>query len=169
MTRKTKYELMTELKELCRVNKINKSVSTMMYKELEHEIAVIKDMMAHSQKVREQRGPKGPRVIRLVENEEGIKIPVKPEKRPTGPEVKRRVGRPRKDSYVFPESSDDEDDKKKVSIAPSVPAHRHQTLGAVPDSDSDSEPENKITHIPPISATRCTCISCPVHKTNIRF
>lgn len=169
MTKKTKYELMTELKELCRLNKINKSVSTMLYKELEHEILVQKEILARSQKVRAEGGPRGPRVIRLVENEEGIKIPVKPEKRLTGPEVKRPVGRPRKDAYKFPESSDDEDDKKKVSIPPSVPAHRHQTLGAVPDSDSDSEPENKITHIPPISASRCTCISCPVHKTNIRF
>ena len=167
MTRKTKYELMTELKELCRVNKINKSISTMMYKELEHEILVQKEILARSQKTREQRGPKGPRVVRIVENEEGIKIPVKPEKRLTGPEVKRPVGRPRKDSYKFPESSDDEE--RTISKPSSVPALRHQTLGAVSDSDSDSETENKITHIPPISASRCTCITCPVHKTNIRF
>ncbi len=169
MTKKTKYELMTELKELCRVNKINKSISTMLYKELEHEIEVIKDMMSRSQKVREQRGPKGPRVIRLVENEEGIKVAVKPEKHLTKPEIKRPVGRPRKDTYKFPESSDDEDDKRKVSFPPTVPAHRHETLGADSDSSDSDDDSNKIVHIPPTSASRCTCMSCPVHNSKGRY
>lgn len=170
MTRKTKYELMTELKELCRVNKINKSVSTMLYKELEHEIEVMKDLMSRSQRVRDPGGPRGPRVIKLVENEEGIKIPVKPEKRVSGPTVKRPVGRPRKETYVALESSDSEDEKedtkpKAVSFPPSLPAKRLETTG----DDSDSEPENKIVHIPPMSSTRCTCITCPVHNSKSRF
>lgn len=166
MTKKTKYELMTELKELCRVNKINKSVSKMMYKELEHEIEVMKDLMSRSQKVRAEGGPRGPRTIKLVENEEGIKIPVKPEKRVTGPEVKRPVGRPRKETYAVLESSDSEDEKPKaVSFPPSYPAKRLETFGA----DSGSEAENKIVHIPPVSSTRCTCLSCPLHNSKTRF
>jgi hypothetical protein len=151
MTRKTKYELMTELKELCRVNKITKSVSTMLYKELEHEILIQKEILRLSQKVRDPGGPRGPRIVKLIENEDGFKVPVEPEKRLMKPEIKRPVGRPKKVSIEDP---------------PILPAFRHETLGA--DSDSSDSEDNRIVHVPATSS-RCTCINCPLHNSKTRY
>ena len=153
MTRKTKYELKKELQALCDLTHTNLKIRGLLYSELQQEILIQKEILARSQKLRMRAGPIGSREIKLIQNEEGILVPVKPELRQTGPTVKRPVGRPRKDAKP-PEEA--------ITKPPESPVLRLQTLGA----DSDSDLDDKIlTHVPPLSATRCTCLTCPVHNS----
>lgn len=153
MVFKTKYELMTELKTLLKANNTNVCVTKMNKKEVEHEIIVQKEMLVRSYKIRSEKGRPEPRKIEMIENQDGFKVAVKPEKRMIRAPPGGKRGRPRKDEVIYE--------------PPTLPATRLETLGA--DSDDDSNEEEKIVHVPPITATRCTCLTCPVHNSTKRI
>lgn len=147
---KTRYELQQDLKLLIEETGLKTNISKLTKAQLEEEIKVQK-IMIMNRAIRTERskpGPLGPRKIETIQNEDGIEIPIIPEKSLSGPIEKRRPGRP----------------KKEVIVEPTIPASRLETLRA----DSDEE-EKKIVHIPPITSTRCTCLSCPVHNSTKRI
>lgn len=157
MTRKTKYELLLEVRQYCKMNNMSKTLCKMSYNDLKDELVFQKALLAKSVQVKERGGHQGPREIKLIQNEDGILVPIAPTPHLTKPIVKRPVGRPRKDAKP-PE--------EVITKPPEAPVFRLETLGA--DSDSDEE-EKTITHVPPISSTRCTCLTCPVHNSTKRI
>jgi galactitol-specific phosphotransferase system IIB component len=91
MSKKTKYELQQELKQLMEETGLKTNVSSINKAQLEEEIKVQKIIILN-RAIRTERSKPGrlePRTIRTIQNEDGIEIPIIPEKSLSKPIEKR--------------------------------------------------------------------------------